>query len=487
VSFILLFTINIIKHFAHYNLVPDDYHSARRKLDDPDVLTTLERCYRLVHDKRLNILDQSTLSLTQSQRGSLIGSATSASSLRVSVTSYLSKFLKRPVFDKIKHRQTRLDHNLFDVIWPAMKKVSKERKIDEDLNAGVICPDFDVFVVFQEFFVPLIKDIHNLGPKSNFIEHPKMEFFPSYLVNSDEQKEIEINRPQNIDWNMDRYNKWVVGGVVECSRNLESFELPLNLTIGQLEQAERILTGKLLSSEFTAAIQESDLGQYYTMNEVLENPSEIRTVLATNGLLIPFLDHMDEQQLPECQAVNGPYYPYGRGVYISHSRDLCAWINVQEHLRVVCCTPMSSLANIGLAYSKVGRAMIFLEKHLTFRHSYFLGYLSSRPSFLGTSLRINLMLELPHLIKDVENLRQLCMIRGLHMKTRKNFDSIRVSNSRCMSLTEWSLFQDFCGAVHNILQLEKELSMSNSLHIAETLLKIFRKKKNRLAMASDDK
>lgn len=464
---------------CHPHSVPDDYHSARRRLDDPDVLTTLERCYRLIHDKRaapLTALDQS-----QTSQKSMPNSATS---LRVSVTSHLAKFLKRPIFEKIKHRQTRLDHNLFDVIWPAMKKVSRQRKIDEDLNAGVVAPDFDVFVVFQEFFVPLIKDIHSLGPKANFIEHPKMEFFPAYIVNSlkssPEKKAasaIETNRPQDVDWNLDAYNKWVVGGVVECSRNFETFELPLNLSIGDLEHVERILTGKLLSAEFSAAIQENDLGQYYTMNEVLENPSEIRTVLATNGLLIPLLDHLDEQQQPECQAINGSYYPYGRGVYISKNRDFCAWINVQEHLRVLCCTPLSSLANIGLAYSKAGRAMLFLEKYLTFRHSYFLGYLSSRPAFLGTSLRLTLILELPHLVKDVENLRQLCLVRGLHMRTRKNFDSIRVSNSKSMSTTEWTLFQDFCGAVINILQLEKDLSMSNSLHIAETLLKIFRKKK----------
>lgn len=370
-----------------------------------------------------------------------------------------------------------------------MKKASKERRIDEDLNAGVVAPDFDVFVVFQEFFVPLIKDLHSLSPKDNFKQHPKMQFFPPYIVDSDEppdvQNPIEINRPQDVHWNMDSHNKWVVGGVVECSRNLEEFELPLNLAIGKLEQSERVITGKLLSNEFSAAICEDGLGQYYTMNEVLENPSEIRTVLATNGLLIPLLDHLDTQQLPESLAINGHFYPYGRGVYVSPSREFVAWINVQEHLRVLCCSPLAATADIGLAYSKVGRAMIFLEKNLAFRHSYFLGYLASRPSFLGTSLRLTLTLELPHLVKDQENLRQLCMIRGLHLKTRPNFDSVRVSNTQSMSLTEWKLLQEFCGAVFNILQLEKDLSMSNSMHIAELLLKIFRKKKTSLANVID--
>ncbi|CRL04179.1 CLUMA_CG017287, isoform A [Clunio marinus] len=458
--------------------VPDDYHSARRKLDDPDVLTTLERCFKLINDKRPTILDQSI----HIRNGSFPGSA---SSLRVSVTSYLAKYLKRPIFEKIKHRQTRLDHNLFDIIWPAMKKASKERRIDEDLNAGVVAPDFDVFVVFQEFFVPLIKDLHSLRPKENFKEHPKIEFFPPYIVDSQvppgEQTPVKINHPQDIHWTMDIYNKWIVGGFVECCRNLDDFELPLNLTIGKLEQSERIITGKLLSKEFTAAISESEMGQYYTMNEVLENSSNIRTVLATNSLLIPLLDYHDPQQLPESYAINGHYYPYGRGVYVSHSKEFVVWINVQEHLRVLCCTPLKAVSDIGMAYSKVGRAMIFLESQLTFRHSFLLGYLSSRPSFLGSSLRLTLNLELPYLVKDQENLRQLCIIRGLHMKTRPNFETIRVSNTRCMSMTEWNLFQEFCMAISNILQLEKDLSLSNSMHIADMLLKIFRKKKNSLA------
>lgn len=471
--------IIIIRNNNDKSLVPDDYHSARRRLDDPDVLSTLERCYRLIHEKRSSIFDQSIVS---NKNGSF---PTSASSLRVSVTSHLAKFLKRPIFEKIKHRQTRLDHNLFDVIWPAMKKTSSERGVDEDLNAGVVAPDFDVYVVFQEFFVPLIKDLHGMNLKDNLKEHPKMEFFPPYALDTEDLIHspiaMERNQPQDIPWNLDTHSKWVTGGVIECCRNLEDYELPLNLTIGKIEQSERIMTGKLLSKEFAAAINEDGLGQYYTMNEVLENPSEIRTILATNGLLIPLLNHLDHQQMPESQAVNGPYYPYGRGVYVSASRTLVAWINVQEHMRILCCTPINQVADIGMAYSKIGRAMIFLDNVLGFRHSYFLGYLSSRPSYLGTSLRLTVTLELPQLCKDMENLRQLCLIRGLHMKTRTNFDSILVSNTQCMNTTEWKLLQEFCSAISNILQLEKDLSMSNSMHIAETLLKIFRKKKNSLA------
>ncbi|XP_062546362.1 uncharacterized protein LOC134212475 isoform X4 [Armigeres subalbatus] len=462
--------------------VPDDQHSARRELDDVDTLTTLERCFKIIHEP---IEDRmKTLPLpTNSVPGS-------ASSLRILITSYLAKFMKRNVFDKIKKRQTKLDHNLFDVIWPAMKKATKEKNIDEDFNVGIVIPDYDVFVVFQEFLVPLIKDMHCMELQQEFFPHPSSQFFPRYVIEGSPNQNGESNgnvlreNPCDVDLNLDTSGKFITGVVIECTRNLDEFDFPLNLSIAQLEKAERILTAKILSMAFANAIGEDELGTYYTMNEILESPSEIRTILATAGLLIPMLDHSDPYQIAESIALNGKYWPYGRGVYVSHKQDLVAWINAQEHLRVLCCTSSKNPANIGSAYSKIGRAMTYLEDKIHFKHSYFLGYLVSRPSFLGTGLKITLFLELTQLQKEMENLRHLCLVRGLHLLTSEDQSTIRMSNMRSLSQTEWQIFQDYTGAITNIVALEKELSLSNSLHIAATLLKIFRKKKNSLVEAA---
>ncbi|XP_021701236.1 uncharacterized protein LOC5567456 isoform X8 [Aedes aegypti] len=451
--------------------VPDDQHSARRELDDVDTLTTLERCFKIIHEP-VDELMKSVRLPTNSVPGS-------ASSLRILITSYLARFMKRSVFDKIKKRQTKLDHNLFDVIWPAMKKATKEKKIDEDLNVGIVIPDYDVFVVFQEFLVPLIKDMHCMELQQEFVPHPQMQFFPQYVLQMSPNQNGESNgnvlreNPSDVHLNLDTSGKFITGVVIECARNLDEFDFPLNLSIAQLEKAERILTSKILSMAFATAIGEEELGTYYTMNEILENPSEIRTILATSGLLIPMLDHNDPYQTAESIALNGKYWPYGRGVYVSHMQDLVAWINAQEHLRVLCCTSSKNPANMGSAYSKIGRAMTFLDDKIHFKHSYFLGYLVSRPSFLGTGLKMTLFLELPHLRKERENLRHLCVVRGLHLLTSDDQSRVRMSNMRSLSQTEWQIFQDYTGAITNIVALEKELSMSNSLHIAATLLKIF--------------
>lgn len=366
-----------------------------------------------------------------------------------------------------------MDHNLFDIIWPAMKK--KERKVDEDLNAGVIMPDYDVLVVFQEFLVPLIKDIHCIDANSDFKPHPKADYF-EFDKNDNNVKE----GVKDINFNLDESARLITDGLIECSRNLDAYELPLNLNAAQLEDVEQILTSKIITPQFTKAICETEIGTYYTMNEILESQSEIRTVLATNGLLVPLLDINDPYQLPESHALNGQHFPYGRGVYVTQQGNMAVWINAQDHLRVLCCTDSNAPANIGLAYTKIGRAMMYLDEILRFKHSYFLGYLSSRPSFLGTSLRISLTLNLPQLSKEKENLRHLCTVRSIHMITMDHTNAIKACNMQSIGVSEWQLFQDYCTAIANIVGMEKDMSMVNTKQIAAMLVSIFRKKKNSL-------
>lgn len=449
------------------DLVPNDSHSARRLLDDADTLSTLERCYKLIHEQHTK--ESGELKLPSN---SVPGSA---SSIRISVTSYLGRFLTRPVFDRIKHRQTRLDHNLFDLIWPAMKKVARETPIDEDLNAGIVVPDFDAYVVFQEFLIPLIKDLHCIDPNQNFAPQPDVCFFPRPEPNEPKPDDEEFHL------NLDPTGDWITEGVIEISRNLDNFELPLNLNLGQLEQAERSLTGRMLSMAFTRAIGEEKVGNYYTINEVFEN-SLIRQRLVKMNVMIPLLNPNNPHQQAESVAINNQFWPYGRGVFVSFKGDLVAWINVQEHLRLLCSTRTYDNANIGAVYQKISKAVDYLSMQLDFRHSYFLGHLSSRPSFLGTGLKIHLSVKLSHLMAEKTNLRHLCTVRGLHLKY-DNFETgmVILSNMQSLSLNEWKVFQNFCTAVANILQLEKDLSNTDVSNVGDTLLKLFRKKRTNLS------
>lgn len=425
------------------------------------MVAVLERCYNLLHGRRnSNAISATSHTTTTSD---------------TSTSSVSSKHMKRYVFDAVKLRLTRYDHNFYDVIWPSVKKLPQERSfrvaLDQDFPLGIVAPDFCSYKVFDEYLEPILKDSNSIHLNSPLKDHPDERFFESET----EDKNIDL------DFDLDPYGKWIITGTLECTRNLEFFELPKSLNVNQLEEVERILTSVLLNPTTAKALHpnvsekellEKGSGNYYTMNEVLEDPSEVRVVLAANGLLIPLWN------IPDSDRLHGSHWPYGRGVFVSSSGNLAAWINVLDHIRIVTCTSSNKPANVGQIYSRVYRVLNSLEERVSFRKDEKLGYLSARPTALGNTLHFNLTVRFPHLIKEPENLRHLCITRSLTFnKCDTSTDAVRISNQQTLGLTELQTFEDFTTAVTNILQLEKDLAMSNSLHIAALFVNIFRRKR----------
>lgn len=441
--------------------MPEDHVSSRRILEVPEALDTLERCYRLLASAR-------------PARTPL-----SASSNRATPPIVLGRFLKRNIFDIVKYRVTKLDHDLFDVIWPAVKKLPDNRNIiqtvEEDFPGGVTAPDYYVYEVFHEFLVPLVKDLHNINVNSDLPIHPKSDFIKSSSAKLFTEPLVELN--------IDPNDEFVLSGVIECSRNLEGFELPLNLKVGKLETIERIITTILMQEDFNKFSEhpnpESDQkgGTYYTMNEVLEKPSEICATLASSGLLIALCDR---EEIDDSLRLHGRHWPYGRGVFVTDDKSLAIWINVHDHIRVLVATSQESPGEIGLPFSKMSYIMTYLHEKLDFVTDPKLGHLSARPTFLGAGIRLSLIVNFPGLSKDPDNMKHLCAMRGLQYRETLSTDIARISNYQCLSVTETNCFNDFATAASNLLHLEKELTMQNSAHIATMLTNIFRRKRSSL-------
>ncbi|XP_061715700.1 uncharacterized protein LOC133523975 isoform X3 [Cydia pomonella] len=449
--------------------VPEDQVSSRRVLDGPEALETLERCYRLLASAR-------------PARTPL-----SASSNRATPPLVLGRFLKRPVFDALKYRVTKLDHDLFDVIWPAVKKLPDNRNVvqtvEEDFPGGVTAPDYYVYEVFHEFLTPLVKDLHNINVHSDLPLHPPSDFVTHQRPQT---KSSSSSSEPLVEFNIDPNDEFVLSGTIECTRNLQGFELPINLKIGKLETIERIVTTILMREDFAKITAQSNPesdqkgGTYYTLNEVLEKPSEISATLASSGLLIALCDR---EEIDDYSRLHGKHWPYGRGVYISDDKTIAIWINVHDHIRVVTSSPAESPGEIGLPFSKLFTIMAYLHEKMDFVFDYKLGHLSSRPTFLGSGIRFSLIVNFPGLTKDPDNMKHLCAMRGLQYRETLSPDIARISNYQCLSVTESNCFNDFTTAASNLLHLEKDLSMQNSAHIATMLSNIFRRKRSSLSGA----
>ncbi|XP_050310207.1 uncharacterized protein LOC126746131 isoform X2 [Anthonomus grandis grandis] len=438
--------------------VPNDTASARKDMDNEDMLTVLDRCYVVLHGRR----NSDSLNLHSG-----VSSVTSRANI-------VSKQFKRHTFDQIKTRLTKLDHNLYDLIWPSVKKLPTEAgvrySLEEDFPLGIVAPDFYSYAVFHEFLDPIIKEY-------NYIDH--LENFPQPVQNC-WLKEDEV------DVDLDPPGKSILIATLECTRNIQEFELPKSLSLQALETVERLVTNILLSIGTAKAlypnasedeIKENGCGLYYTMNEVLEEPSEARIILASNNLLIPLWN------LPESDRLHGKHWPYGRGVFINNNYTLAVYVNVLDHIRVVTSTSHSSPGTIGLIYSRMSRIMTVFQEELSFVTDSRLGHLTARPTVLGCGLKFELTMRCPYLLKESENLRQLCTVRGLTYKRSSGTSEVfKVSNYVTVGVSELQCFQDLVTAVSNILQLEKDMSMTNSLHIAALFLSIFKKKKSAAAV-----
>ena len=436
-------------------------------MNEPDTLATLERCFRL---------------LAGARRGSLPNTPANAGIL-------LSRCLKRPVFERLKHRVTCMDHNLFDVIWPALEKYNKRNGTDSETNSisgsrpqssyedqftgHVVAPDYESYIVFTELFDPLIRDIHCLTATGQLPDHPQVSFFRISEENSEENLEKSASLLENYD--LDSSRKFILSGEIECTRNLRNYPLPLTLTVNQLENSEREITSVLMRQELAIILSEGtskdESGTYYTLIEVLERPSDVRVRLAAAGLLSPITEteEIDERRL------HGKHWPYGRGVFIAAAGNLAIWVNVLDHIRVICSTSEDKPGKIGKAYVRVAKLMNVLDQKLIFKRDPKLGFLSARPSSIGNTLRFHLRVKFPMLSKDLGNLKNLCIVRGLEFRETMRRNIVRIGNQQSLSITEMQTLQDFCKAVLNVLSLEKEMTLNNSMKITNVIANIFRK------------
>ena len=123
-----------------------DKTSGRRDVAEPETLATLERCFRLLTSgigggggggtRGNGALPgrRSSVPMTPSGGG---GGANSGSNSGSSTSgTLLGRCLRRQTFEAIKHRVTCMDHNLFDVIWPALKKYSNAYASNSSLEDG---------------------------------------------------------------------------------------------------------------------------------------------------------------------------------------------------------------------------------------------------------------------------------------------------------------------------------------------------------------
>ena len=131
-------------------------------------------------------------------------------------------------------------------------------------------------------------------------------------------------------------------------------------------------------------------GKYYPLNDLSEAD---RKQLKQDNFLFS-----EGNKYLEAAGFNYDW-PNGRGVFLSHDKTFLIWVNEEDHLRFISMQPNGDIHSV---FSKLCKACTILEKYVSFSFSDRLGFITSCPSNLGTSLRASIYIKLPKLGKRKE-------------------------------------------------------------------------------------
>lgn len=467
------------------------------------------------------------------------------------VEAAVLRFTPRLVFDQCKGLLTRMDHSILDVLWPAIleqQERTAERSSGDNENpyasrvhdsymdeAGIVAPDYESYAVFAPIIHPVIKHLNGLSPQGPLREHPASQFYEDLIIREPMRETGSVRTSQSVDefagnggkdgdekrpagqvtsmsamprlelsdgpmLNLDPVGRVVLRSVVQVTRNLAAFNLPINMSEQQLAEVEDALRRALLEMEphrrlpFAAPItparplrrdsnsrrrssMEPDAprgaGEYFSFPDI---PATAKDRLR-RARLWPYVPRTgDEERL---KRLHGKAWPAGRGVFVSSEdaqlASLVAWVNVHDHLRVMAASADGRGGMLGEVYRRVADCCLALQRVFPFRRDPQLGFLSARPWEVGCALRFQVTARLPVLSRDPEQLAGLCKSRGLRLRRTLHPDVFLLANKQGLGLAEYQVHRDLVTAVSNIIQLEYRAE-HESFRLSTVLRRIFWKR-----------
>ena len=126
-------------------------------------------------------------------------------------------------------------------------------------------------------------------------------------------------------------------------------------------------------------------GTYYSLDRLSEAD---RKQLTEDNFIFKIGDRFQE-----AAGINRDW-PEGRGVFHNKKKNLLVWINDEDHLKVI---TMEEGCNFNGVFSRLARVCTKIQETCQFAHNSQLGYITTRPSTLGTALRISVLVQLPKL------------------------------------------------------------------------------------------
>jgi len=314
---------------------------------------------------------------------------------------------------------------------------------------GAVAGDEECYTVFKELFDPLIRVRHGgYGPDS--------------LHTTDLSAERVTNT------RIDPCGRYVISSRVRSSRSLRGLRFP-----PACDRAERRKVEQILSTALTGLTDDELRGAYFPLrgSTSYEPKPEGMTFEEEADLRRQNLLFQEPDSSVLLCSGMGRHWPEARGVFLADSRKLVAWLNEEDHMRIISMQLGDSLREAFLCFSKglEGIESSLKSQGCAFAHNDHLGYISSCPSNLGTGLRASVMLRLP-LLGATRHIQSICRSLGLQARgglvPTSNGEELGVwdvSNRERLGVSEVDLVNTVIAGCTELVALEQALERGEEL------------------------
>ena len=248
-----------------------------------------------------------------------------------------------------------------------------------DSKIGVYAGDEECYTTFSALMDPVIERYHQVSlPLTHTKQFSPMDLDLSFSPMAEQQ--IQSVR-------------------VRIARNLAGVPFESSLSNDQRADVEQRITNALQTLAPTLS------GHYYSLNSL--HPDSRASMIANHELFVTEDPHLDTAGIYDD-------LPNNRGTFISDDRSLIIWVNEEDHLRIMA---LAKGCDVQQVATKVKDASDYLNDQLDFAYSPELGYLTSCPTNLGTTMRASVHVALPNLAKHPRILDECLRDHGLQKRS----------------------------------------------------------------------
>ena len=340
--------------------------------------------------------------------------------------SLLKRFLVKSVFHILRPRSTTSGVNLYDIAKSGFDHL--------DSKIGVFAYNEECYKVFKPILHPVICTIHHATP---IVCHPQEP-------NWSDIEHLESG-------GLDPQGQYISKITMTVSKNITPYPFVPCMTKSQLESIEREIRG-------TMKTMTGLTGVYYSLASV---PKDVKLILGREDLIFDNTDKF----LETAGVYNN--WPAGRGVFITHMKDVFIWINQSEHFTLGVTQKDANIKNV---FHRLYQTLQSINDSLRWSQDEFWGLMTMSPALIGSGLKIFVYVKLPYLGQEESFRQDLLDQYGLEcVKAKHTLSDNRIfvlSNRRTFGLTESEILSSVHRCLKEMIAIEQKFKDSAKGHEA---------------------